>query len=200
VRRISFALVLLLLFVPAARANAQTWQRPVPGQVARPFDPPKVKYGPGHLGVDFAAPPGTVVRAAGPGTVVFAGSVAYTRHVVIRHAGNLRTSYSFLATVHVREGDTVRAGDVLGTTGGRGEQHDGGVLHLGLRRGETYIDPMQLFAGVDLAARVHLAPVGGPPPPGEPEAVAAGLPAPDYPMLCATEWCISGPGSGPDGR
>ena len=200
-RRLLLAvLIAALLFVPVARANAQTWQRPVPGAVTRPFDPPQQRYGPGHLGADLAAPPGTFVRAAGPGTVVFAGVVAYTRHVVIRHAGNLRTSYSFLATIRVRAGDTVQPGDVLGTTGGRGEQHDGTVLHFGLRIGDTYVDPMQLFAGVDLAARVHLAPLDAHPP-DEAAMVAAGVPAPeDYPVLCATEWCNSGRSSGESGR
>jgi murein DD-endopeptidase MepM/ murein hydrolase activator NlpD len=199
VRRLSFAVVLLLLFVPAARVSAATWQRPVPGPVARPFDPPKQMYGPGHLGVDFSAAPGTFVRAAGPGTVVFAGTVAFTRHVVIRHAGNLRTSYSFLATIRVRRGDPVQAGDVVGTTGGRGEQHDGTVLHFGLRIGDTYVDPMQLFAGLDLAAHVHLAPLDHDPR-DEAASLADGIPAPDYPVLCATEWCNSGRSSGPNRR
>ena len=36
----------------------------------------------------------------------------------------------------------------------------GTVLHLGLRIGETYVDPMQLFEAGDLTARVHLAPMG----------------------------------------
>jgi murein DD-endopeptidase MepM/ murein hydrolase activator NlpD len=199
-RRLLLAFIVLCSFIPAARVSAETWQRPVPGQVVRPFDPPKVKYGPGHLGVDFATAPGTLVRAAGPGTVVFAGTVAYSRHVVIRHAGNLRTSYSFLATIRVREGDLVRAGDVVGTTGGVGEQHDGKVVHLGLRVGDTYVDPMQLFNGVDLAARVHLAPVGTDPPTDERTPLAEGIPEPDYPILCATEWCISGEGSSAGGR
>jgi murein DD-endopeptidase MepM/ murein hydrolase activator NlpD len=203
VRRFTLAaLIAVLLFVPAARATAQKWQRPVPGEVTRPFDPPHQKYGPGHLGVDFAAAPGTFVRAAGPGTVVFAGTVAYARHVVIRHAGNLRTSYSFLATIRVRAGDTVQAGDVVGTTGGRGEEHDGNVAHFGLRIGDTYVDPMQLFTGVDLAAHVHLAPVGAGAhnEPNERTALEAGIPGSDDPVLCATEWCISGASSGAGGR
>jgi hypothetical protein len=62
---------------------------------------------------------------------------------------------------------------VIGTTGGRGEQHDGSVLHVGVRVGDTYIDPMQLFGPPDLAAVVHLAPVG--PERGVAHASALGL-------------------------
>jgi murein DD-endopeptidase MepM/ murein hydrolase activator NlpD len=147
-------------------AGLGPWIRPVAGPVARPFRAPVTRYGAGHLGVDLVAAPGTPVQAAGAGTVVFAGTVAGARHVVVRHAGGLRTSYSFLAGVQVRVGEAVAEGEVLGTTGGRGENHDGDVLHLGLRVGETYVDPMQLFASPDLEAVVHLAPIAaesGPP-------------------------------------
>lgn len=147
-------------FATAHPAGAvEAWTRPVPGRVVRGFTTPRTRYGRAHSGVDFAAPPGSDVRAAGAGVVVFAGVVAGTRHVVVRHAGGWRTSYSFLASIRVHRAETLRRGAVLGTTGGTGEEHGPGVLHLGLRIGETYVDPMQLFSPVDLAARVHLAPV-----------------------------------------
>jgi murein DD-endopeptidase MepM/ murein hydrolase activator NlpD len=166
----SFAAILIstLLVVLGARGAPASsalvgWQRPVAGRVVRPFQAPVFRYGPGHLGVDLAADPGTPVRAAGAGTVAFAGMVAETLHVVISHGephgANLRTSYSFLASIRVHTGEDVVRGAVVGTAGGRGEQHDGSVLHLGLRVGDTYVDPMRLFGPPDLAAVVHLAPV-----------------------------------------
>ncbi len=174
-RRSLFAL-LLVATAPAAvvvtttgsssAAGTGLWLRPVPGRVVRPFRPPLTRYGAGHLGADLASPAGAPVRAAGGGTVVFSGLVAGTRHVVVRHAGGLRTSYSFLATTRVRVGGEVSRGDVLGTSGGRGEHHGGDVVHLGLRVGESYVDPMRLFTPPDLAAVVHLAPVGGDAAPG----------------------------------
>jgi murein DD-endopeptidase MepM/ murein hydrolase activator NlpD len=148
----------LLAVAPAPAAGFPIWLRPVPGRVARPFQAPVTRYGAGHLGVDLAAAPGAPVRAAGAGTVAFAGLVAGSRHVVVRHAGGLRTSYSFLASITVRVSEVVGRGVVLGTTGGRGEHHEGRVLHFGLRVGDTYVDPMQLFAPPDLSG-VHLAPV-----------------------------------------
>jgi hypothetical protein len=138
------------------------WLRPVDGAVERPFEEPASVYGPGHRGADLAAAPGTPVRAANDGVVSFAGSVGDTLHVTVTHAGGLRTSYSFLATVGVRAGQTVARGDVLGTTGGTGPDHDGSVLHLGLRVGDRYVDPMQLFRPSDLTKLVHLVPADEP--------------------------------------
>ncbi len=153
------------LALPAAPVSgADAWVRPVAGRVVRAFRAPLTRYGRGHLGVDFAAGAGTPVRAAGPGTVVFAGLVANARHVVVLHAGDVRTSYSFLATIRVRRGEAVAPGAVLGTAGGRGEHHDGDVLHFGVRVGGTFVDPMRLFASVvDLSARVHLVPIASNP-------------------------------------
>lgn len=168
------ALVLVVVLVsavaptePVAARGEDTpaWEQPVRAPLARPFAAPRSRFGAGHLGVDFAAAPGTPVEASGSGVVAFAGVVAGTRHVVIAHAGNLRTSYSFLASVSVRRGDDVVVGDVIGTAGGTGDGHDGSVVHLGLRSNDTYLDPMVLFQPIDLAEIVHLAPTSEPPRP-----------------------------------
>ena len=165
-----------------ASAGASVWTRPVRGPVVRPFEPPKSRFGPGHVGVDFRAAPGTPVHAVGPGTVVFAGTVAGSLHVVVRHPNGWRTSYSFLAQVRVHRGAEVGT-DVIGTTGGTGENHDGSVLHLGLRIGDQYVDPMQLFDVVDLTTAVHLAPVAVARAPTERMGLVDGLPPDDYPLL-----------------
>ncbi len=137
-----------------------SWSLPVAGTVVRGFDPPSSRYGAGHLGVDFAIPAGAPVRASGTGVVTFAGMVAGTLHVVVVHTGNLRTSYSFLATATVHRGDAVERGDVIGTTGGPTGKHPPG-FHFGLRLGNEYVDPMLLFRPTDLSRVVHLAPVTG---------------------------------------
>src|SRR5258708_34124469 len=144
----------VLTLAPAPASGGDVWLRPVAGRVVRPFQAPLTRYGRGHLGVDFAAAPGTLVRAAGAGTVVFAGLVANARHVVVRHAGGLRTSYSFLASIRVRGGEVVARGEAGGTSGGRGEHHLPAAVHFGPRIGDVYVDPMLLFGA------------GDPPPPG----------------------------------
>jgi hypothetical protein len=141
------------------------WMPPVDGRVVRGFDPPAARYGPGHLGVDLAAAPGTPVRAAGAGSVSFAGAVAGSLHVVVAHDGGLRTSYSFLARIDVRRGQSVAPGDVVGAAGGPHPDH-AGVVHFGLRSGDEYLDPMLLIGECDLTKIVRLVPVE--PVPSEP--------------------------------
>ena len=171
----SLLLVLLLatvvasVAVPSPASGAPTdstvpsaWARPVPGAVARPFVAPRAIYGPGHRGVDFIAPPGTAVVAGYAGVVSFAGMVAGSLHVVIDHGDGLRTSSSFLARIDVHRGDRVVRGQVIGVAGGIGPEHAAGVFHFGLRVGETYVDPMKLFAPVDLAAVIRLVPAHAP--------------------------------------
>ncbi len=129
--------------LPADPAAAQTspvgYTPPVPGPVIDPFRPPSHPYGPGNRGVDYATEPGAPVRAAGSGEVVFAGQVGGELHVVVLHPDGLRTSYSFLASITVRRGQRVERGDVVGTSGPS--------VHFGVRSGDTYLDPEDLFAG-----------------------------------------------------
>jgi hypothetical protein len=145
--------------LPSASAASSAWTRPVPGAVVRPFVAPTTPYGPGHRGVNFAAPNGTPVRAAGAGRVVFAGYVAGGLHVTVAHKGGIRTTYSFLLRAVVHTSQTVNAGTVIGFSGGVGPDDPENELHFSVRIGDDYIDPMRLFTDVDLTKVVRLAPV-----------------------------------------
>jgi Peptidase family M23/Putative serine esterase (DUF676) len=147
----------------AAPVGCGVWLAPVDGEVTRPFRAPAFAYGPGHRGVDFAAPPGTPVRAAGDGEVAFAGSVAGSLHVVVAHAGKLRTTYAFLAGIAARAGERVTRGQVVGVAGGAGPEHESGGLHFGVRLGDRYLDPQRLFDACDLTQLVRLVPADEPP-------------------------------------
>jgi hypothetical protein len=143
---------------PPEPGGCGVWMPPVDGPVVRSFQAPAFAYGPGHRGIDFAAAPGTPVRASGDGAVAFAGSVAGSLHVVIAHDGNLRTTYAFLAGMSVRAGERVTRGQVVGVAGGTGPEHDAGGLHFGVRLGDRYVDPQRLFAACDLTRLVRLIP------------------------------------------
>lgn len=150
--------------------------RPV---LLRAWEPPASPYGPGHRGVDLAAPSGTLVRAAAPGRVSFTGMVAGRGVLSITLTGTgqppLRTTYEPVTAV-VAEGDEVTAGQVVAVLGPGPFHCAGGCLHWGLLRGETYLDPLSLLPD-DLLDRgpARLLPVFGVPepvaaqaPPGSP--------------------------------
>jgi murein DD-endopeptidase MepM/ murein hydrolase activator NlpD len=96
-----------------------------------------------HPGIDYPAPSGTSVRAAGRGTVVFAGwdSGGYGNLVVILHPRGVRSMYAHLAYVSVRTGQSVVAGTPVGAVGSTGYS-TGPHLHFELRLGTAAIDPL----------------------------------------------------------
>ncbi|WP_304050041.1 M23 family metallopeptidase [Jatrophihabitans endophyticus] len=132
---------------------------PPPLHVLTAFDPPADPYGPGHLGVDLDAGQGAAVRAAGPGTVVFAGPVAGRGVVVIAHADGIRTEYEPLR-VAVHAGAAVAGGTLIGHVDGRHAAcAPASCLHWGARRGDTYLDPLDLLRSL---GPVRLLPWTGP--------------------------------------
>ncbi|MFC3505044.1 murein hydrolase activator EnvC family protein [Micromonospora krabiensis] len=130
---------------PPVVAGGFRWPVDGPPRPVRRFDPPPRPWLPGHRGVDLAAPPGATVRAAGPGTVLFAGPVAGRPVVTVGHSDGLRTTYE-PARPSVAVGASVAAGDAVGVLL---DGHPGcpvaACLHWGLRRGEEYLDPMALL-------------------------------------------------------
>jgi murein DD-endopeptidase MepM/ murein hydrolase activator NlpD len=74
-----------------------------------------------HSGVDFPAPYGWNVRAAGRGRVRFTGWMdGYGKVVVIRHRRGVSTLYAHLSRILVRRGRRVRAGRRIGLVGATG--------------------------------------------------------------------------------
>lgn len=142
---------------------AEEWELPSPTrpplsgdlQVVRSFDPPKRRWQAGHRGVDLAAPVGSKVMATAAGRITFAGQLAGRGVMVVDH-GAVRTTYEPVMALR-RVGDEVRGGDVIGRLEPGHDCRRPGVncLHLGLRRGEAYLDPGLLLG---LASPVRLLP------------------------------------------
>ena len=96
-----------------------------------------------HPGLDYPAPTGTTVRAAGRGLVTFAGwdSGGYGNLVVIAHPAGVRSMYAHLSRIAVRPGQSVVAGTPVGAVGATGFA-TGPHLHFELRLGGAAIDPL----------------------------------------------------------
>ena len=76
-----------------------------------------------HLGIDYAAPAGTRVRAAGDGVVEFAGRQGgYGNVVILRHHGQYSTLYAHLNgfVKGLRKGSRIAQGDSVGSVGQTG--------------------------------------------------------------------------------
>ncbi|WP_077798940.1 murein hydrolase activator EnvC [Streptomyces sp. JHA26] len=156
---------------PAVPAVARFWPVGTRPAVLRGWEPPATPYGPGHRGVDLAAPAGAPVRAVAAGRVVFAGRVAGRGVVSLELTGTgeppLRTTYGPVRA-SVRGGDEVAAGEPLGTVEPAGP-HCSACLHWGVLRGDVYLDPLALLPPWLLGAGPsRLLPVLGVPLPAGP--------------------------------
>lgn len=152
-------LALMTVSTPARAAfdeGAWVWPlQPTPPIVAA-FAPPDEVWQAGHRGVDLLGSGGQLVLAVGPGRVTFAGPLAGRGVVVVDH-GELRSTYEpVLAEVAV--GERVQAGQPLGRLQSvRSHCVPRTCLHLGLKRGEAYLDPFHLLP----AREVRLKPLHG---------------------------------------
>lgn len=101
-----------------------------------------------HRGLDFAAPTGTPVMAAGDGIVSYAGPRGtYGHFVQIRHANDYETVYAHLSgyAKGIKSGLRVRQGETIGYVGSTGRS-TGPHLHYEIRRAGQSINPSTLKA------------------------------------------------------
>jgi len=76
-----------------------------------------------HRGVDYAAPRGTPIKAAGDGKVIFRGTKSgYGKAVILQHGGNITTLYAHMSgyAAKARVGSRVRQGQTIGYVGATG--------------------------------------------------------------------------------
>jgi murein DD-endopeptidase MepM/ murein hydrolase activator NlpD len=114
------------------------------------------RYEAGHRGVDLATTAGAPVVAVAAGSVTFAGPVAGRPVVVVLHPDGLRTTYEPVDPA-VTAGADVQPGQQLGTVS-TPAHCAADCLHLGLRDGDVYLDPLPHLR----AAAPVLLPLGRP--------------------------------------
>lgn len=97
-----------------------------------------------HRGIDFAAPTGTRVKAAGDGIVDFVGvQGGYGKLVILRHAGDKTTVYGHLSgfAAGTKKGARVAQGDIIGYVGSTG-MATGPHLHYEFRVAGVHRNPL----------------------------------------------------------
>lgn len=97
-----------------------------------------------HRGVDYAAPTGTPIKAAGDGVVQFIGNQGgYGRTIILQHGSRYTTLYAHMSGFArgLRRSSRVSQGDIIGFVGQSGLA-TGPHLHYEFRIDGTHVDPV----------------------------------------------------------
>lgn len=124
---------------PVTKAE-RNFTRPSAGTVIKRFD------GRNSKGVDFAGSEGDPVIAARDGKVVYAavGPRGYGQLVMVKHDAIYVTAYAHNSKLLVKEGQSVKRGQVIAHMGRT--EADRVKLHFELRRNGNAVDPVPYFA------------------------------------------------------
>jgi len=159
-----------------------------------------------HRGLDAAASPGSPVQAPVSGTVRFAGRVPGPHGGTVG-AVTLETDQGLVSVlpvegIEVSKGDSVERGDALGALSASGDPSSAGAhVHLSLRHGDLYVDPVVLLVAPPAPEQKptpEVDPVTVPDP--EPNGAPVATPAPSANAADAlgsgSTWAPSGAGLG----
>lgn len=142
------------------RRSTAAWGWPLVGrpEVAQGYDPPAQRWLAGHRGIDLRGVEGEPVLAVDAGVVSYSGEIAGVGIVSVTHASGLRSTYQPVEE-RAGRGTRVARGDRLGRLrpGAQGHCALHACLHLGARRGDSYVDPTPLLQDLELS----LLPVDG---------------------------------------
>ena len=118
-------------------------------RISSRFDPdrlhPVLKIRRPHLGVDYAAPTGTPVRAVADGIVGFVGPKGGNGNLVsVKHGYGYESGYAHLSRFArgLKMGQRVEQGQVIGFVGNTGLS-TGAHLHFGLKHDGKFVDPLE---------------------------------------------------------
>jgi len=110
---------------------------PVEGVITQKFDE-KTR----HYGTDIVAKASAKVAAVLDGVVIFTDWTLKTGYVIqVQHANDLLSVYKHNSTLLKKQGDYVRAGEVLAVVGNTGEESSGPHLHFELWRAGNPLNP-----------------------------------------------------------
>ena len=114
---------------------------PVEGIVTQSFDEKKR-----HYGTDIVAKANAKVAAVLDGVVIFTDWTVKTGYVIqVQHTNDLISVYKHNSILLKKQGDYVRAGEVLGVVGNTGEESSGPHLHFELWRAGNPLNPQNFI-------------------------------------------------------
>jgi len=129
---------------PASKTAAVNhWVWPVRGSLLRSFNP----NAPGKKGIDINGRRGQPVMAAADGKVVYTGSglVGYGQLIIIKHNDSLLSAYGHNSKLLVREGELVKAGQVIANMGSSGTNRT--QLYFEIRKDGKPVNPLHYLPG-----------------------------------------------------
>ena len=138
---------------PASNSAAPASTQPVSGRILNAYSGDELVYNKTlgdwrtHNGVDYAAARGEKVSAPVEGKVTLAGADgSWGPTVAIEDASGRLWRISGVADLKVKAGDTVTAGQALGTVGSVScECAEDSHIHLEVKQGEKYLDPAKVM-------------------------------------------------------
>lgn len=115
-------------YAPDGKSMRKAFLRtPINARISSPFNlqrrHPVLDVVRPHEGTDYAAPPGTPIKAAGSGRVKFAGwKGGYGRTVILQHGDNITTLYAHMSRLGkgIKNGTRVKQGQTIGHVGSSG--------------------------------------------------------------------------------
>lgn len=125
----------------AAATSSLAWQWPAAGQIVQGFDGNSGQ----NKGINIVNSAGTPIKAAAGGQVVYSGSglPGYGYLIIIKHNENYLSAYAHNSAVLVKEGQKVKAGQVIARMGNTGA--DRVMLHFEIRFHGQPIDPQSVL-------------------------------------------------------
>lgn len=123
--------------LPAPSSNSR-WIWPLSGRIISTFSTTDTS----RKGIDIASKQGTAVFASNNGTVVYSGDGlrGYGELIIIKHNNNLLSAYAHNTKRLVKEGETVKQGHKIATSG---KGTDGkALLHFEIRKNGQPVNPL----------------------------------------------------------
>ncbi len=115
---------------------------PVRGEISRGFSEKKG----GHKGIDIAVARGTPVRAAGDGTVDFAGpDEVFGNMIILNHGSGISSLYGHNSSLTATRGEMVRKGQIIAYSGSSGRS-SAPHLHFEISRYGKQMDPLTFLS------------------------------------------------------